>query len=62
MGLISGLSQWVKDLAVPKVQHRSQKRLRSSVAVAQAPAAALIQLLAQELPYAAGAAVKRKIK
>jgi len=32
------------------------------VAVAQAPAAALIQLLAQELPYAAGAAVKRKIK
>ena len=35
-------------------------RLRSGVAVAVAKAAALIQPLAQELPYAAGAAVKKR--
>ena len=36
--------------------------LRSGVAVAQEAAAALIQPLAWELPYAAGAALKRKKK
>ena len=37
-----------------------QLRLGIAVAVAQAPAATLIQPLAQELPYATGATLKRK--
>lgn len=48
-GLISGLSPWVKDLAL-------------SQAVAQAAAATLIQPLVRELPYATDAAVKRTKK
>ena len=45
-----------------KLQHRSQMGLGYSVAmaVAQAAAATPIQPLAQELPYAAGAAIKKK--
>ena len=33
-GSIPGLTQWVKDLGLPGVQHRSKIWLRSSVAVA----------------------------
>ena len=46
-GLIPGLAQWVKDLALPWLWCR--------------PAAAvLIQPIAWELPYAMGAALKRR--
>ena len=31
---IAGLSQWVKDLALPQLQKRSQMWLRSGIAVA----------------------------
>ena len=47
VGLISGLIHWVKDLALRQ-------------ATAYVSAAAPIQPLAWELPYATGAAVKRK--
>ena len=33
-GLIPGLTQWVKDLALPRAEYRSQTRLGSGVAVA----------------------------
>ena len=33
-GLIPGLDQWVKALALPQLWHRSQMRLRSGVALA----------------------------
>ena len=46
MGLIPGFTQWVKDLVFPWLWCRPA-------------AAALIQPLAQELPYATDAAVKR---
>ena len=46
-GLIPGLARWVKDLALLWLWHRPA-------------AAASIQPLARELPYAAGAAPKRK--
>ena len=45
VGSIPCLTQWVKDLALPK-------------AVAQASAAALIRPLAWEFPYVTGAAVE----
>ena len=44
---IPGLTQWVKDLVLPRV-------------VAMVTAAALIQPLAWELPYAVGADLKSK--
>ena len=47
MGLTPGLSQWVRDSALPQ-------------AVAWTAAAAPIQPLARELPYATGVALKRK--
>ena len=34
MGLIPGLAQWVKNLALPELWCRSQKQHRSGVAVA----------------------------
>ena len=46
-GLIPGLAQWVKDLVLLWLWHRLA-------------AAAPIQLLAQELPYAVGVALKNK--
>ena len=64
-GSIPDIAQWVKDLALPQ----------AAAEVADAPqilcccglwcrlaAAALIQPLSQELPYAAGVALKRKKK
>ena len=48
-GLIPGLTQWVKDLALLWLWHRPA-------------AAAPIRSLAWELPYATGAAVKKKKK
>ena len=65
------MKMWVQTLAslcglriqhCSKLQRRSQKQFRSGIAVTvtQASAAALIRPLAQELPYANGAAVKRK--
>ena len=47
-GLIPGLTQCMKDPALPWLWHR--------------PAAALIRFLAWELPCAAGAALKRKYR
>ena len=46
---IPGLAQWVKDLALPWLWRRPA-------------AAALIQPLAQELPYTTGAALKEEKK
>ena len=46
-GLIPGLTQWVRDPALLWLWHKLA-------------AAALIQPLAWELPYAAGAALKRQ--
>ena len=43
----SHLAQWVKDLVLPQLWHRSQLRLR---------------FMAWELPYAAGVAEKEKKK
>ena len=60
--MIPGITQWVKDPALP--QHRPQMQLRSgiavAVAVAVASAVAPIQLLAWELPYATDVAIKKK--
>ena len=57
LALLSGLRIW----HCHKLQCTLQMQLGSSVAVAvaQAPAAAAIQPLAQELPYVAGAAVNK---
>ena len=62
-GSISGLAQWVKDLAWPEAVVQV-----TSVATAnlmwwhQLAAAALIQALAQECPYVTGGNHKKKIK
>ena len=45
--MISSPVQWVKDLALPQMWHRSQLQLR-------------FQSLAREFPYAMGAAKKKK--
>ena len=55
-----GLARWVKDLALPQAAGSSRMQLRSCFAVAVSAAAALIPLLAQELPYATGIALKRQ--
>ena len=58
---IPGLSQWVKDLML---WCKSQMQLRSGAAMAkaQAAAAALIHLLARELPYASGPKKEKRKK
>ena len=62
-GLIPSLAQWVKDLALPQAVGR---RHGSDPALLwlwhKLAATAPIPPLAQELPYAAGSAVKRKTK
>ena len=64
-GSIPGLTQWVKDLAMPqaaaKVTDAAQMRCCCSCGTVHIPAAP-IQPLAQELPYAAGMAIKTKKK
>ena len=57
-GLIPGFAQWAKDLALPQAAAQVAMWLGSSVDVATATAP--IQSLAQELPYSAGVAIKRK--
>ena len=57
-GSIPGLTQWVKDLALQWVAVALKMQLSSHVAVAVAP----IQPLSWELPYPAGAPLKRKKK
>ena len=62
---IPALTQWVKDPALlQKWWRNSQIRLGSGIAVAwyRPAAAAPIQLIAQELPYAAGMALKKQRK
>ena len=64
-GLDRGLAQLIKDLAsspaAEQVADVAQIWGSSvSVAVVQASGSALIPLLAQEIPYAAGAALKEK--
>ena len=60
--LVLGLARWVKKPALLQAVGRSQMRLGSgiAVAVAQSSGTALIQPLTWELPYAAGAALKKK--
>ena len=62
--LIPGLLSGLRIRCCCKIQLRLQMQLRSGVALAvgQAAAAALIQSLAQELPYAADAALEKKKK
>ena len=66
MSSIPGLAQGIKDLAFPQaavVGRRCSSDLASLWLWSRPAAAALIQPLAQELPYAAGAAaLKRKNK
>ena len=58
-GSIPGLTQWVKDPGCHKLQHSLQLRFSVPVTMVQA-AAALIQPLVWELPYATSATVKEK--
>ena len=63
MGSIPDLAQWVKDLAV---NHGIGLKGSSDLVLPwlwpRLAAAALIQLLAWELPYAAGVVLKKKTK
>ena len=58
-GLITGLTHWIKDPVLLWLWCRSKARLGSHIAVCGVAAAALIQLLGWELPYAAGVALKK---
>ena len=65
MGMYVGSLDLLSELRIQsccKPQHRLQMQLGCSVAIAvvQATTAAPVQSLAQELPYATGADVKRK--
>ena len=62
MGSVPGLLSVLRIWCSHKLQFKLQLQLGSGVAVAvrRPAAAALIQALSQELPYAAGAALKRK--
>ena len=64
MGLIPGLAQWVKDTALPRavcgLGHRHGTDPTSLRLQYRPAATALIQLLAWELPYDTGAALKKK--
>ena len=64
MGLISDLSQWVKDLALLKAAGHRYSLDQAFLWLWYRPAAAaLIQPLSWECPYATGAAIiKRKKK
>ena len=64
VGLIPGITQWVKDPALLWLWCRLQIQLGSHVAVCGIgrQAAAPIQPLPRELPYAAGVALKSKKK
>ena len=60
-GSIPGLNQWVKDLVLPQgVGHRCGLDLALPWLWCRLAVAARIRPLAWELPYTAGAALKRK--
>ena len=60
-GSTPGLAQWVKDPALLQAVVGHRCGLNPVLLLLWLAAAATIQLLAWELPYAAGAAVKSKI-
>ena len=62
VGSIPGLTQWVSDLALPWAMYGvGHRRVLDSMWLWPRPApAALIRLLAWELPYAEGMALKKK--
>ena len=64
VGLIPDLTLWVKDLALGKLWHSLQMQLGAAMPRlwCRPAAAALIQSLAWELPYAAGAAFRSTTK
>ena len=66
VGLIHGLGQWVKHLSLPQAAEDTGHRCSSDPLLlwlwCRPAAAAPIHLLAQELPNAAGMAIKIKIK
>ena len=57
--MIPGLAQWVKDPMLPRVVHGQGSDSELLWLWYRPAAAALIQPLAQELPYAIGAAIKK---
>ena len=59
-GLIPGLTQLVKDLVLPELRCRLQIHLDPMLLWHRSEAAAPIQPLAWELPYAIGVALKKK--
>jgi len=61
-GLIPGLTQWVKDLALARIGHRSSSDPALLWLWHRPAATAPIQPLAWEPPYVAGAALKRQKK
>ena len=62
VGSVSGLTQWVKDLALLQPVVQVVDAALISVAVAVAAALAPVRPLPWELPYASGAAIKKKKK
>ena len=66
LGLIPGLAQWVKVLVLPQAAGQVSDAVRMDLVLlglwCRLVAGAPIQLLSKELPYARGAAIKRKNK
>jgi len=62
MGLIPCPAQWVKDQAFPDLGHRLYSDLALLWLWCRPASALLIQTLVWELPYAMGAALKKKKK